>query len=107
MREEKTVQKFLEVISSSKKRLKFFDLDTLNIACDRFYDLPFSYGTFQSIFYKDDVTKAGEYSFLKDIYSIHYAGKPGKPWRMKKPYIDYQEYINKIPKKLKKYTLEI
>ena len=23
---------------------------------------------------------------------------------MKKPYIDYLEYINKIPKKLKKYT---
>ncbi|ALB01873.1 glycosyl transferase [Francisella persica ATCC VR-331] len=117
MREEKTVQKFLEVISSFNKRLKFFDLDTLNIACDRFYDLPFSYGTFQSIFYKHDVTKAGEYPFLMDIYSIeelekakketvfiHYVGKPGKPWRMKKPYIDYKEYINKIPKKLKKYT---
>ncbi|MFV9972409.1 MAG: hypothetical protein AB8V06_05820 [Francisella endosymbiont of Hyalomma asiaticum] len=70
MREKKTVQKFLEVISSFNKRLKFFDLDTLNIACDRFYDLPFSYGTFQGIFYKEDVTKAREYPFLKDIYSI-------------------------------------
>ena len=32
---------------SFNKRLKFFNLDTLNIACDRFYNLPFSYGTFQ------------------------------------------------------------
>lgn len=63
MREEKTVQKFLEIISSFNKRLKFFDLYILNIACDRFYDLPFSYGTFQSIFYKEDVTKAREYPF--------------------------------------------
>ena len=35
---------------------------------------------------------------------IHYAGKPGKPWRMRKPYKDYQETIDKLPKGLQKYT---
>ena len=33
---------------------------------------------------------------------IHYAGKPGKPWRMKNPYPDYKEYMDNLPKGLKK-----
>ena len=117
MREEKTVDKFFDVIKSVNKRLRFYDLDTMNIAVNRFYPLSFRYGTFQSIMYNEDVKNAGEYEFLKGVYTdeelidarnntimIHYAGKMGKPWRMKKPYKDYQEYINKLPKELKKYT---
>ena len=58
-----------------------------------------------------------EYRYLKDIYSdseitetikkpsiIHYAGHPGKPWRMKHPYEDYKNYINSLPKALRKFT---
>jgi len=117
MREEKTVNKFFETIKNIGNRLKFFDLDTLNIACDKFLPIDFRYGTFQSIMFNDDVTKSHEYKFLKGIYSIeeiekakqntimiHYAGKMGKPWRMKNPYADYQEYIDKLPKGLKQYT---
>jgi UDP-glucose:(galactosyl)LPS alpha-1,2-glucosyltransferase len=118
MRQENTVKKFDDTIIKFNTRLKFFDLDTLNIACDKFYDLSFKYGIFQSIFYnKNFQNTSKDYPFLKKIYTdqelidakcdtyfIHYAGKPGKPWRMKKPYSDYQEYINKIPKELKKYT---
>lgn len=117
MREEKTVEKFERVIKEVNKRLKFFDLDTLNIACEKFYPLPFSYGVFQSVFYNDDITKADEYKFLKGVYSldeletakkdvifVHYAGDLGKPWRMKHPYADYKQYMDKIPKELKKYT---
>ena len=67
--------------------------------------------------YNDDFTKAYEYSFLKELYTdeelqsakdntkmIHYAGGAAKPWRMKKPYEDYQKYINKLPKELRKTT---
>ena len=117
MREEKTVDKFFEVIKTVGNRLKFFDLDTMNIACDKFLPISFRYGTFQSIMYNDDITKAQEYEFLKGIYTveelqdakentvlIHYAGKMGKPWRMKNPYEDYKKYINELPKELKKYT---
>jgi len=118
LREEKTVGKFFDVIRSVNKRLKFYDLDTMNIAISRFYPLSFRYGTFQSVMYNEDVKKAGEYGFLKGVYTdeelinarentvmIHYAGRMGKPWRMKMPYKDYQEYINKLPKELKKYTI--
>lgn len=117
MREENTVAKFEKTIKDFNTRLKFFDLDTLNITCDRFYDMPFSYGVFQSVYYNNDVTKANEYSFLNKIYSVedlenakknvifvHYAGKPGKPWRMKHPYDDYKIYLDSIPKSLKQYT---
>lgn len=118
MRAENTVDKFFEVIKTFGNRLKFFDLDTMNIACDRFYPLSFQYGTFQSFMYNDDITKAREYEFLKTIYSdeelkyakantimVHYAGKMGKPWRMKNPYPDYKEYMDKLPKELQQFTL--
>lgn len=118
MREENTVQKFLSTIKTIGKRLNMFDLDTMNIACDRFLDLPFRYGTFQSVMYNDDITQAEEYAFLKGIFSdeellkakaetvmIHYAGRMGKPWRMKHPYSDYQSYMDALPAGLKQYTL--
>ena len=118
MREEKTIDKFYEVIRSVGSRLRFFDLDTMNIACDRFLPLSFRYGVFQSIMFNNDITKAQEYEFLKGIYSleelqkakespilVHYAGKPGKPWRMKKTYPDYKEYMDNLPSGLKQFTL--
>jgi len=117
MREEKTVDKFFEVIKKFGNRLKFYDLDTMNLAVDKFIDIPIQYCVFQSIMYNNDITKTKEYRFLKEMYSleelsnaknnpiiVHYAGHPGKPWRMKKPYEDYQKYIDKLPKELRKYT---
>ena len=117
MREEKTVDKFLDVIKVVNKRLKFYDLDTMNIAINRFFPISFKYGVFQSFRYNENIKNANEYEFIKNVFSdeeleevrknpiiIHYAGKPGKPWRMKKTYKDYQEYMDKLPKELKKYT---
>lgn len=117
MRKEHTVQKFFNTIKTFNNRLKFYDLDTLNITCDKFYPISFKYGTFQSVMYDSDIHNAQEYEFLKTVYTddeilnakentvmIHYAGKLGKPWRMKQPYSDYQEYIDKLPSELKVYT---
>lgn len=115
--EENVLDKLLENASKFDKRLKFFDLDLVNITCDKFKALPLKYCLIQGFAYQDDFRSAKEYEFLKEIYSdeeildtknnpaiIHYAGKLGKPWRMKKPYSDYQEYIDKLPKELRKYT---
>lgn len=117
LREEKFVDKVFDVIKTFNTRLKFFDLDTLNIACDKIYNLPYRYGVFQSLYYSDDWSKSAEYEFIKHVYSdeelkkevknvvmLHYAGKPGKPWRRKFVPKDYQEFINKIPKSLRRYT---
>ena len=116
-KEEGTLNKLLENAKIFNKRLKFFDLDLVNITCNRIKELPLRYCLLQSLAYNKNLESAKEYSYLKDLYStndfmdaksspaiIHYAGKPGKPWRMKKTYIDYQEYINKLPKNLQKYT---
>lgn len=118
MRKQKTVDKVFEVIKTVNNRLKFYDLDTMNIACDKILPISFTYGTFQSIMYTEDLTKAYEYKYLKEIYTIeqleeirknpvmvHYAGGPGKPWRMKNPYPDYKEYMDKLPKSLKQFTI--
>ena len=119
MREENTVKKFHSVIKTIGNRLKFFDLDTLNIACDRFLPLPFNYGVFYSITHFDNIEYASEYKFLTSIYSkkqleeakqnpifIHYAGKLGKPWRMKKNKVplNYKKYMDNLPENLKIYT---
>ena len=117
MREENFVKRVYETIKTFDKRLKFYDLDTLNITCDKIKPIPYRYGVFQSIYYNDDITKAEEYKFLKNVFSreelenekqntimLHYAGRLGKPWRMKQPYDDYAEYVNSLPKGLRKYT---
>jgi len=118
MREENFVNRVFETIKTFNTRLKFFDLDTLNITCNKIKELPFRYGTFQSIYYHDDYSKSYEYSFIKHVYSdeeiekekantvmLHYAGKPGKPWRLKHVPADYKEYMdNKIPKSLRRFT---
>ncbi len=117
MREENTVEKFFNTIRTVNKRLKFFDLDTLNITCNKILPLEFKYGVFQSVMYNEDVTKADEYAFLKGIYTIeqlekakkdcifvHYARDMGKPWRRKNPPKDFTDCVNSIPKKLRRYT---
>lgn len=115
--EEKISEKLLENASKFDKRLKFFDLDLVNITCDKFKPLPLKYCLLQGFAYQDDFRKTSEYEFLKEIYTdeeileaknnpaiIHYAGKPGKPWRMKNPYSDYKEYMDNLPKELKQFT---
>lgn len=117
MREENFVSRVFETIKTFNKRLKFFDLDTLNLTCSKIKDLPFRYGVFQSIYYNSDIKKAEEYSFLKNVYSdeellkekdktvlVHYAGYPGKPWRRKYVPADYKEYMDKIPERLRCFT---
>lgn len=116
-RQEAILEKLLANAVENYSELKFFDLDLLNITCQKICSLSFKYCVLQEIYYGNDFTQVNDYKYLKNVYSdeeiidsknnpaiIHYAGKPGKPWRMKKPYSDYQEYIDKLPKELRKYT---
>ncbi|OIN83451.1 glycosyltransferase family 8 protein [Francisella sp. TX07-6608] len=117
MRENNFISRCFDTMHEFNTRLKFRDLDVLNLTCHKIKSLPFKYVTLQSIYYLNTIQEAPEYIFLKEIYSddelldaknnpaiIHYAGSPGKPWRMKRPYKNYLEYISKIPKELRKYT---
>ena len=116
-RQERILEKLLNNAVKNYNELKFFDLDLLNITCQNIYPLDFRYCVLQQIYYGEDFTKSNDYRYIKEVYSdeeikkaidkpviIHYAGKPGKPWRMKKPYWDYKEYMDNLPKELKQFT---
>ena len=117
-RDENILDKLIQNAEKFNKKLNFFDLDLVNLTCRRIKALPLKYCLLQSLAYNKDFSVVKEYKYLKDIYSdkeildtksnpaiIHYAGKPGKPWRMKKTYPDYQEYMDNLPKGLKRFTL--
>ena len=116
-REEKLFEKLVQNAKRLYKELKFFDLDLVNITCDKIFPIDMKYCVMQSIYYNEDYNQRADYQYLKGVYSdkeieaskkstiiVHYGGKPGKPWRLKKPYSDYKKYIDELPKSLRKYT---
>lgn len=117
MREDNLIAKFYKTIEDFKDRLKYFDLDTINIACDNILPVSIKYCLLEALYELENFKDCREYDFLSEIYSdkdlieaiknpmiIHYAGQLGKPWRRKKPPSYYSKTIEKIPKKLRKYT---
>lgn len=118
LREEKYFEKFAKTAIDFKQRLQFFDLDVLNITCNKIKELPLKYCVLEPIIEFDDYRKMKDYEYLTKVYVdeeieeaknnpaiIHYAGQLGKPWRRKKVPNYYQDTINSLPKKLIKYTL--
>lgn len=117
MREENFFSKCLNTINQFKKQLKFFDLDTINLTCNKIKPLSLKYCTLESIYVYDSISKSQDYRYLKYVYSddeilqaknapaiVHYAGELGKPWRRKNIPADYREYMDKIPKSLRRFT---
>lgn len=117
MRKDNLIAKFYQTIEDFKDRLKYFDLDTINITCDNILPVSIKYCLLEALYELKSFKDCREYDFLSEIYSddelteaiknpsiIHYAGQLGKPWRRKNPPSYYKETIEKIPKKLRKYT---
>ncbi len=117
MRENNFVDRIFHTIKKYHDELRFFDLDTFNITCQNIKNLPFRYVFLQSFYYNDDIKNAGEYEFVSKIYSdeeiqneknnvaiIHYAGKPGKPWRFRNIPSNYKKYMDLVPLRLRRYT---
>lgn len=111
-REEKLFYKLIDNIKFYKKRLRFFDLDLLNITCNCIKKIPFDYCVLENIYHSKNIKKAKEYPWLSKYYSdkelisaktkpkiIHYAGSDIKIWK-RKPYqipTYYWNYIKKSP----------
>lgn len=117
LREEKYFEKFAKTALDFKDRLKFFDLDVLNITCNNIKTLPLNYCVLEPIIEFNDYKKMRDYRYLSKVYNneeiekaknnpiiIHYAGELGKPWRRKNPPRYYQQTIESLPKGLQKYT---
>ena len=99
-------------------RLRMFDLDALNLTCERILPLPFTYCVLESIYVSDDLTRSAEFAWLQDCYPredleaardnpviIHYAGKLGQALGdvpTFPPY--YQAYLEKVPPALNTST---
>lgn len=119
MRTEKMTAKFFEIIRTFNDRLKMFDLDVLNLACDKIASIPFEYCVLENIYDADDISTASEYSWLESVYGhkaltaakadptiIHYAGKWPKIWWRQYSEIPeyYKKQIMKCPFRIKYKT---
>ena len=107
-RKENLFDKLIKNIDIFSDRLKFFDLDLLNITCNDIKSIPFNYCVLENIYHSKNITKAKEYTWLTKVYShdeliqaknnpaiIHYAGKNPKIWKRNKYNIPryYWKYI--------------
>ncbi|MGV6847793.1 MAG: glycosyltransferase family 8 protein [Marinibacterium sp.] len=117
MRRDGAVNRYIETIRTFGERLKFFDLDVLNIATDRIARLPFAYVTLEDVFEAEDVTKSQDYAYLRTVYSvgdleaaredpaiIHYAGRRGKPWQRQSMPDYYRAVVRRLPRGLRRST---
>ncbi|MFA5644329.1 MAG: glycosyltransferase family 8 protein [Patescibacteria group bacterium] len=71
MRQDNMTQKFLETIKTFKDRIKMFDLDVLNLACQKnsIKKLPFSFCVFEDILYAKNYRETNSYPFLEKVFS--------------------------------------
>ena len=117
LKEEKYFEKFMNTAREFKDKLRFYDLDVLNLTCKNIKSASLQYCILEPIFEFDDYTKMRNYEYLSKFYTkqdfelakncpiiIHYAGELGKPWRRKNPPEYYKETIKRLPKELVKYT---
>lgn len=71
MRRDKMTEKFLQTIKQFTGRLKMFDLEILNLACQNntIKPLPFRYCVLEDIAIAKDYKKANTYPFLSRVFS--------------------------------------
>lgn len=100
MREDHMTEKFLETIKRFSGRLKMFDLEVLNLACQNgtIKSLPFGYCVLEDIAITNDYRKTNLYPFLSRVFSdkelarairrpviLHYTGaNEVRVWRREK-----------------------
>lgn len=103
MRDCNITSQFVNTVERFSNRLKMFDLEVLNLSCDKIKALPFEYCVLENIY--EDSTNAHEWPWLSKIYSletienarknpaiIHYAGREDKIWTRCRMAID-KEYL--------------
>ena len=114
MRERGVTERYFETVKTVGDRLRFFDLDLLNVATPTIATVPFRYAVLEDIYEVDDVTTSKDFVYLKTVYTedelrserdrpaiIHYAGPRGKPWhRMHAPKY-YRDVATTLPRVLR------
>ncbi len=117
MRERHAVQRYFNGLQRFGKRLKFFDLDLVNIMTDRIAEVPFNYVVLEDIYEAPRVEDSRDFPYLNSVYSaayleaarkdpaiIHYAGCRGKPWQRRQVPRYYQAVVERLPLELQRKT---
>lgn len=117
MRENHAVARYFQGIERFGDRLKFFDLDLVNLVTEKISQLPFDYVVLEDIYEVETVDESEDFPYLSSVYSIaeldvsrndpaiiHYAGSRGKPWQRQQVPQYYQDVIDRLPPKLKRKT---
>lgn len=109
MRKENIISKFGKIVKKYSKKLKMFDLEILNLSCNKILALPIEYCVLENIY--DKMDSALEFPWLSKIYSkntllkaqnnpaiIHYAGRDDKIWTRSRNKINknYLEILDSI-----------
>ena len=118
MRRNNAVARYFEVIETCRDRLKFFDLDVLNIATPSIASVPFDYVVLEDIYEMPEVTESKDYPYLSVVHTdealeaarqdpaiLHYAGRRGKPWHRRKIPGYYADVMARLPARLRRPTL--
>jgi UDP-glucose:(galactosyl)LPS alpha-1,2-glucosyltransferase len=118
MRKEGVARGVLEAARAYRTRLRMFDLEAMNLACERILPLPFEYCVLETIHEARRVEDAPEYPWLAmahgrerleqakaDPIVVHYAGRLGKPWRRPDPPGYYQAMLDRVPGPLNRRTM--
>lgn len=117
MREVGAVARYFEIAREQGDRLKFFDLDILNIASQSIRRIPFNYCVLEDTFEIDDIRMSSDWRYLKTVYAehelldgrenaaiVHYAGRRGKPWQRQFVPAYYGVKMTQIPAILRRGT---
>lgn len=117
MRQNNAVARYFTTIEMHSDRLKFFDLDVLNIATPKIARLPFDYVVLEDVYESLSVRDSKDFAYLKSAYSedeleaarqnpaiVHFAGRRGKPWQRRQVPDYYRNVALRLPKELKKKT---
>lgn len=117
MRRQGAVARYLDTIEAVGPRLRFFDLDLVNIASDEIGYLPLRYCVFEDIYEMPALTDAADWAYLQTVYSadqveaarndpaiIHYAGRRGKPWQRRHVPPYYRAVLDRLPRRLRRQT---
>ncbi|WP_050930370.1 glycosyltransferase family 8 protein [Aestuariivita boseongensis] len=117
MRERRVIDRYFETVKHIGDRLRFFDLDLLNVASPQIGTVPFRYAVLEDTYEADDVTRSSDFPYLGTVYGadelcegrddpaiIHYAGRRGKPWQRRQVPDYYNAVIKTLPAVLRPFN---
>ncbi|MFK7744780.1 MAG: glycosyltransferase family 8 protein [Roseobacter sp.] len=117
MRERNVIQRYFDTVETIGDRLKFFDLDLVNIATPKIGEVSLKYSVFEELYETEDVRLAQDYAYLKTLYSdddlesvrnepavIHFAGRRGKPWQRLHTPAYYREVESALPRGFRRFN---